>query len=85
MRVSLLLLRAGFLEWLLPLLVHVLVAGPLHHPPVLTSQNMAPTIKLGWGGVLLGGRGACTGVVLLLFFKNKKYRIWPALCEMSTP
>ena len=35
----------GFLEWLLPLLVQVLVAGPLHHPPLLTSQNMASTTK----------------------------------------
>jgi len=34
-----------FLEWLLPLLVQVLVAGPLHHPPLLTSQNMTPTTK----------------------------------------
>jgi len=35
----------GFLEWLLPLLVQVLVAGPLHHPPLLTSQNMASATK----------------------------------------
>ena len=34
-----------FLEWLLPLLVQVLVAGPLHHPPLLTSQNMTSTTK----------------------------------------
>ena len=34
-----------FLEWLLPLLVQVLVAEPLHHPPLLTSQNMTPTTK----------------------------------------
>ena len=34
-----------FLEWLLPLLVQVLVAGPLHHHPLLTSQNMTPTTK----------------------------------------
>ena len=34
-----------FLEWLLPLLVQVLVAGPHHHPPVLTSQNMTSTTK----------------------------------------
>jgi len=33
------------LEWLLPLLVQVLVAGPLHHPPLLTSQNNEPTTK----------------------------------------
>jgi len=33
------------LEWLLPLLVQVLVAGPLHHPPLLTSQNMTSTTK----------------------------------------
>ena len=43
------LLRAGcvgrFLEWLLPLLVQVLVAGPLYHPPLLTSQNMTSTTK----------------------------------------
>jgi len=32
-----------FLEWLLPLLGEVLVAGPLHHPPLLTSQNMTST------------------------------------------
>jgi len=31
-------LGAWFLEWLLPLLVQVLVAGPLHHPPLLTSH-----------------------------------------------
>jgi len=36
---------ALFLEWRLPLLVQVLVAGPLHHPPLLTSQNMTPTTK----------------------------------------
>ena len=35
----------GFLEWPLPLLVQVLVAGPLHHPPLLTSQNMTSTTK----------------------------------------
>ena len=35
----------AFLEWLLPLLVQVLVAGPLHHPPLLTSQNMTSTTK----------------------------------------
>ena len=34
-----------FLEWLLPLLVQVLVAGPLHHPPLLTSQNMTSAAK----------------------------------------
>jgi len=34
-----------FLEWLLPLLVQVLVAGPLHRPPLLTSQNMTSTAK----------------------------------------
>ena len=33
------------LEWLLPILVQVLVAGPLHHPPLLTSQNMTSTTK----------------------------------------
>ena len=38
-----------FLEWLLPLLVQVLVAGPLYHPPHLTSQNMTPTTK-SWVG-----------------------------------
>jgi len=36
---------AQFLEWLLPLLVQVLVAGALHHPPLLTSQNMTSTTK----------------------------------------
>ena len=40
---------ARFLEWLLPLLVQVLVAGPLHHPPLLTSQNMTSTTK-SWVG-----------------------------------
>ena len=35
----------AFLEWLLPLLVQVLVAGPLHHPPLLTTQNMTSTTK----------------------------------------
>ena len=35
----------AFLEWLLPLLVQVLVAGALHHPPLLTSQNMTSTTK----------------------------------------
>jgi len=34
-----------FLEWLLPLLVQVLVAGALHNPPLLTSQNMTLTTK----------------------------------------
>jgi len=38
-------LTPRFLEWLLPLLVQVLVAGPLHHPPLLTSQNMTSTTK----------------------------------------
>ena len=37
--------HAQFLEWLLPLLVQVLVAGPLHHPPLLTSQNMTSATK----------------------------------------
>jgi len=37
--------HAQFLEWLLPLLVQVLVAGPLQHPPLLTSQNMTSTTK----------------------------------------
>ena len=34
-----------FLEWFLPLLVQVLVAGPLHHTPLLTSQNLTSTTK----------------------------------------
>ena len=34
-----------FLEWLLQLLVQVLVAGLLHYPPLLTSQNMTSTTK----------------------------------------
>ena len=33
----------AFLERLLPLLVQVLVAGPLHHPPLYTSKNLIPT------------------------------------------
>jgi hypothetical protein len=35
--------NAMFLERLLPLLVQVLVAGPLHHPPLFTSKNLIPT------------------------------------------
>ena len=38
-------LHTRFLEWLLPLFVQVLVAGPLHHPPLLNSQNMTSTTK----------------------------------------
>jgi hypothetical protein len=33
---------AEFPERLLPLLVQVLVAGPLHHPPLFASKNLIP-------------------------------------------
>jgi hypothetical protein len=35
--------HALFLERLLPLLVQMLVAGPLHHSPLFTSKNLIPT------------------------------------------
>ena len=37
--------HARFLEWLLPLLVQVLVAGPLQHPPSSHQESDTPTMS----------------------------------------